>query len=209
MTRVAVYNIKGGTGKTTVTLGLAGAAAGMGLDVLVADADPGGAAGEYLYAGVQPTDDHVRAGKNSWRGVHVLRTTGVLPPFDGLTLIDCPPSQREAAASLLQAELVIVPVIPEPFALRGLQKVLESLPTSMPIAVVLNQWRQTRAVEQSIVELREALGDELWEPFIPRREKVQAVQRRRRPLQVAGARGMEGVVEAFDALATRMLKVTS
>jgi len=104
---------------------------------------------------------------------------------------------------------VIVPVIPEPFALRGLQKVLESLPTSMPIAVVLNQWRQTRAVEQSIVELREALGDELWEPFIPRREKVQAVQRRRRPLQVAGTRGMEGVVEAFDALATRMLKVTS
>ncbi len=202
MARVAVYNIKGGTGKTTVTLGLAGAAAGMGLDVLVADADPGGAAGEYLYAGVQPTDDHVRAGKNSWRGVHVLRTTGVLPPFDGLTLIDCPPSQREAAAALLQAELVIVPVIPEPFALRG-------LPTSMPIAVVLNQWRQTRAVEQSIVELRDALGDELWEPFIPRREKVQAVQRRRRPLQVSGARGMEGVVEAFDALATRMLKVTS
>jgi len=40
MTRVAVISLKGGTGKTTVCLGLAGAAAERGSHVLVVDLDP-------------------------------------------------------------------------------------------------------------------------------------------------------------------------
>ncbi|MEI6373864.1 MAG: ParA family protein [Actinomycetes bacterium] len=40
MTRIAVLSLKGGTGKTTVTLGLAGAAAARGRTVLVVDLDP-------------------------------------------------------------------------------------------------------------------------------------------------------------------------
>lgn len=40
MTCIAVLSLKGGTGKTTITLGLAGAAAARGRDVVVVDMDP-------------------------------------------------------------------------------------------------------------------------------------------------------------------------
>src|SRR5436853_109216 len=54
MVTVAVVSLKGGVGKTTVTLGLAGAAARRGLPVLVADLDAQGNATTVLDPAVGP-----------------------------------------------------------------------------------------------------------------------------------------------------------
>lgn len=59
-TVTAVINQKGGVGKTTLTLGLAGAAQHRGDSVLVVDLDPQGSAGWAL--GVEADDDHLAVG---------------------------------------------------------------------------------------------------------------------------------------------------
>lgn len=59
-TVTAVINQKGGVGKTTLTLGLAGAAQKRGDSVLVVDLDPQGSAGWAL--GVEADDDHLAVG---------------------------------------------------------------------------------------------------------------------------------------------------
>ena len=51
---VALLNQKGGVGKTTVTLGLASAAAAAGHDVLIVDLDPQ-ASSTWVLGGVPPS----------------------------------------------------------------------------------------------------------------------------------------------------------
>ncbi len=107
---IAVANLKGGTGKTTVAVNIAAALAGR-TAVSVVDADAQGSATVYARSGNLPIDvlplplDDER-GANRWIE-HVLGIES------DIGVIDCPPhvgTTTESAVAI--ADLVLIPVIP-------------------------------------------------------------------------------------------------
>jgi chromosome partitioning protein len=119
---IAVANQKGGCGKTTITMSLAGVLSSDGMRVLVVDADPQASAQQWaMKAGDQgigfevmthPHEDiHRKVREMSAKGYDVI-------------LVDCPPGASLAAGAgkdshgsisrmaLLAADLVVVPVRP-------------------------------------------------------------------------------------------------
>ena len=113
---ISVCNQKGGCGKTTVTMALAAAYGRRGQRVLVVDGDVQGSAlvwssnaGEEAPFPAVVTNLAV-AGKNLPREVRKL-----VDEYDTI-LIDCPPAVESpiAHASLLIADLALMPVIPSP-----------------------------------------------------------------------------------------------
>lgn len=208
--RVAVYSLKGGTGKTTLTLALAGAAALRGLRVLVVDADPHPRAAGYLLDGQAGEPGRAVPGAGSWYGVRVMRWdgTGELP--DGaaqLTLLDCPPDERNAAAAAAVADLALVPVQPERFALEGLAEVRAALPRDLPVSVVINLLSPREAEHRARVEeVRAALGGRVLEAMVPRRAAVPRAQGTGVPLQLAPTAGLGEVLAAVDDVLGHLLE---
>ncbi len=107
---IAVANLKGGTGKTTVAVNIAAALAGR-ITVSVVDADAQGTATAYAEPGNLPIDvlplplDDER-GANRW----IERVLGI---ESDIVVIDCPPhvgTTTESAVAI--ADLVLIPVFP-------------------------------------------------------------------------------------------------
>ena len=188
---VAVYNRKGGTGKTTLTLAAAGAAARAGARVVLLDADPAQDA-----ASVAAGWDGVEAGE--WRPG--WREEGIADDAD-LVLIDCPPDDP-APKAVHDAELVVVPVTPEPLAVRRLASVVATF--DRPYVVVVNGMYPGTSTTAVLRELTDLLGDQLWTPAIPRRTAFPRAQEDSIPVQSFRGRPAE-VLEATAALAARML----
>lgn len=112
---VALLNQKGGVGKTTLALHLAGELAIRGARVLVVDADPQGSALDWA-------EQRSRSGLERRFGVVGLareslhRETQALAQGTDHLVIDGPPRVTGIARSaLLAADLVLVPVQPSPF----------------------------------------------------------------------------------------------
>jgi chromosome partitioning protein len=113
---IALVNQKGGPGKTTVAMHLAGELARRGARVMVADADPQGTATRWAaaapedlpfpaaVAGLAATDDRLHRELQEF-----------LAAFDYI-VVDCPPSADSpiSRGALLVADLALVPVIPSP-----------------------------------------------------------------------------------------------
>ncbi|MGZ4701454.1 MAG: ParA family protein [Ilumatobacteraceae bacterium] len=145
----ALLNQKGGVGKTTVTLGLASAAAHAGHRVLVVDLDPQGSSTWVLGhdpAAEQPmmivpshwgpevdlvasspgmgNSDHSRT-----ESPHHLRRTlhRVAGDYEAV-LIDCPPSLGHLTTSgLTAADLAVIVVDPAALGLRGIGAVADAI----------------------------------------------------------------------------------
>ena len=145
----ALLNQKGGVGKTTVTLGLASAAAHAGHRVLVVDLDPQGSSTWVL--GHDPSDDQPMMIVPSHWGpeVDLVPSTPALhdhdhrpgePPhhlrralhrvagdYDAV-LIDCPPSLGQLTTSgLTAADLAVIVVDPAALGLRGIGAVADAI----------------------------------------------------------------------------------
>ena len=112
---VALLNQKGGVGKTTLALHLAGELAASGARVLVVDADPQGSALDWA-------EQRTRLGLERRFGVVGLareslhREAPALASGADHLVIDGPPRVTGIARSaLLAADLVLVPVQPSPF----------------------------------------------------------------------------------------------
>ena len=101
MTRLAVLSLKGGTGKTTVTLGLASAAARQGRRVVVVDCDPQGNASAALGI-VNPSltiGDALADGRRGIASDAVVRSQWPSPDFDRVHVIPADRSLEHRAAS--------------------------------------------------------------------------------------------------------------
>lgn len=113
---ICVANQKGGCGKTTITMALAGAFAARSSRVLVVDGDAQGSASSWSASATeeQPFPASVvnlaHAGKSL--PTEVRKMVG---DYD-VVIIDCPPAVESpiAQAALLVSDLVLIPLIPSP-----------------------------------------------------------------------------------------------
>jgi len=129
---LAVVNQKGGVGKTTVSMQLAGTLALRNCRVLVVDADPQGTASRW--AASAPDDQPFPAVVVSLAaaGNKLHREVVKLARDYEYIILDCPPAvdSINSRSALLIADLALVPVIPSPpdlWASTGIARLIEDV----------------------------------------------------------------------------------
>lgn len=113
---VSVCNQKGGCGKTTITMALAGAFAARNLRVLVVDGDPQGSASSWSANAPEETPFPATVVNLAHAGRNLpLEVRKMVGDYD-IVIVDCPPAVDSPVpqASLLISDLAIIPLIPSP-----------------------------------------------------------------------------------------------
>ena len=131
---ITVANQKGGSGKTSVSMVLAGSLAHRGHKVLVVDADPQGTATQW--SGSAPDDKPFPAtviGLAGAKGKLHQMIKPLVADYEYI-VIDCPPSADEQASqsAMLISDVCLIPLQPTPadmWATVGILKLVEKAQT--------------------------------------------------------------------------------
>ena len=173
---VAVTSLKGGTGKTTLSVALAEAAADELGEALLVDADPQSSATGWSEASLTSVSP-LRAVAVSIPSRDLRRRlAGIGAEKYPLTVIDTPPGdQAIIAAAIDAAALVVVPVRPSVADIDRLWATLDTVTSAnRPALVVLSQVRAgTRALQAARTVLENA-GVAVAKETVASREAIGA-----------------------------------
>ena len=166
---IAVANQKGGSGKTTVSMQLAGTIARRGNKVLVVDADPQGTATRWAASAEDEHPFPASVVGLSAASAKVHREVKKFIDDYNYIIIDCPPAADSPVpqSALLIADLVLVPLIPSPldmWAAVGIRQVIANvsdLNEGLKSRLVLNQCQPNTTLTQETLEVLPEFGIEL------------------------------------------------
>jgi chromosome partitioning protein len=158
---VAVVNQKGGAGKTTLAMNLAGGLNRRG-QTLVLDLDPQGSAVQWASQGSTRFPAVVKRPMPRFDGASIRKTYS---EFD-YVVMDCPPSLESGAtlSALRACHLAIIPVLPSPvdlWASLGLPSELELARQTNPSLrslMVINQLEPASALSSAMHGALEEFG---------------------------------------------------
>ena len=159
---ITIVNQKGGCGKTTLTMQLAGTLGKRGHSVLVIDADPQGTAVRWAASALDEHPFPARVVSLSAAGGKVHREAKKFIADYAYLLIDCPPAIDSPVpqSALLISNLALVPIIPSPadlWAATGIQKLIDLvLPVNEELqARLVANMVQTTALSRGALEAME------------------------------------------------------
>lgn len=157
---IVLTNQKGGCGKTTLTMNLAGVA-GKTSKVLLIDGDPQGSASRWAASSSdeKPFPTAIMSLANVEDKVN-REIKKYIPDYDYI-FIDCPPAidNKFTASALLVADLAIVPVVPSPtdlWSAVGIQKVISNVSDineKLQARLVANLCQTNASISKEALEL--------------------------------------------------------
>lgn len=175
---IAVVNQKGGSGKTTISMQLAGAIARRGNRVLVVDADPQGTATRWAASAEDNSPFPASVVGLSAASAKVHREVKKLVADYDCIIIDCPPAADSSVpqSALLIADLALVPIIPSPldmWAAVGIRQVIvnvSDINETLQSRLVLNQCQPNTTLAQETLEVLPEFGIELAKAQVRHRQ---------------------------------------
>jgi chromosome partitioning protein len=175
---IAVANQKGGSGKTTVSMQLAGSLARRGNRVLVVDADPQGTATRWAATAEDDNPFPASVVGLSAASSKVHREVKKFIEDFQFIIIDCPPAADSPVpqSALLIADVVLVPVIPSPldmWAAVGIKQVIfnmSEINETLQARLVLNQCQPRTTLTQETLEILPEFGIALAQTALHHRQ---------------------------------------
>ena len=160
---ITLVNQKGGCGKTTVCMQLAGALGREGCKVLVVDADTQGTASRWAACADEKTPFPAMISGMSAIGSKVHQEVKKYIGQYEYIFIDCPPAYDSLIpqSALLIADVALIPVIPSPadiWAAKGIQQLIERVQIqneALSAYVIPNMCSHTNLNEDAIDGLSE------------------------------------------------------
>ena len=155
---VTVFNQKGGCGKTTITMSLAGSMAKRGHRVLVVDMDPQGTASRWASGKLNEFPATVISLSPMEGQMH--REVQKFVEDYSLIFIDCPPSMNSVAPSsaMLISDLALIPIVPSPadiWAAAGAIKLSEqaqAINNTLTVRLVANMVQRSTSLAKDLLD---------------------------------------------------------
>src|SRR5919112_2808410 len=175
---ITVCNQKGGSGKTTLSMQLAGALARRGNKVLVVDADPQGTATRWAATAEDEKPFPASVVGLSAASTKVHREVKKFVDDYQYIIIDCPPAADSPVpqSALLIADLALVPIIPSPldmWAAVGIRQVIENvggINEELKSRLVLNQLQPNTTLAKESLEVLPEFGIDLCKTYMRQRQ---------------------------------------
>jgi chromosome partitioning protein len=175
---ITVCNQKGGSGKTTLSMQLAGALARRGNKVLVVDADPQGTATRWAATAEDDKPFPASVVGLSAASAKVHREVKKFVPDYHYIIIDCPPAADSPVpqSALLIADLALVPIIPSPldmWAAVGIRQVIENVSEineELQARLVVNQCQPNTSLAREALEVLPEFGIDLCKTYMHQRQ---------------------------------------
>ena len=175
---IAVCNQKGGSGKTTLSMQLAGSLARRGNKVLVVDADPQGTATRWAASADDEKPFPASVIGLSAASTKVHREVKKFVDDYQYVIIDCPPAADSPVpqSALLVADLALVPVIPSPldmWAAVGIREVIgnvSDINEELKSRLVINQLQPNTTLAKEALEVLPEFGIEICETYLRQRQ---------------------------------------
>lgn len=137
---ITVFNQKGGCGKTTIAMQLAGSLGLRGFAALVVDMDPQGTASRWASAAAEGSDFPASVMSLApMEGKMHREVKNHVEKYD-FVFIDCPPAMNSAVptSAMLISDLALIPIVPSPgdiWAAEAAKKLAESAQVTNPTLI--------------------------------------------------------------------------
>lgn len=213
---IAIVNQKGGSGKTTLTMQLAGGLARRTYRVLVVDADPQATATRWAASAPEDKPFPAAVSGLSAAGGKVHREIAKYVEGFDYILVDCPPALDSPIpqSALLVADLALVPLLPSPpdlWASAGITKLIEAartVNTSLRALLVINQFQSQKVLSRDTADILQEFGIPVASGSLGSREAYRQSCLYGGTVHDLGARANTAILEV-DALTDEVLKLLS
>ncbi len=208
---ITVANQKGGCGKTTVAMGLAGTYGYRGSKVLVVDADLQATASRWAASAADDAPFPAAVNGLAATGGKLHREVQKYIADYDFIIIDCPPAveSQTPQSALLISDLAIVPVVPSPadlWAARGIKQIVETaqdINESLRAMLVANMVPRTSLGNEAMDAL-EDFGIPLAKSTLGQRTAFREAVLYGSPIQSLGSRARDASRE-IEALADEVI----
>lgn len=158
---IVVCNQKGGAGKTTVSMQLAGTLARRNFQVMVVDADPQGTATRWAASASDEAPYPAPVAGLSPAGGKIHREIAKFVDNYDIVVVDCPPAadSHVPQSALLIADLALVPLVPSPldlWASVGIREVIARMSDvneTLQARLLLNQAQPNQTLTKETVQI--------------------------------------------------------